>query len=303
VESVPEHLVSDPNVQLIWIEPRCTFREAATQGDDLSGFCEQCGGALSDGAKFCAACGAQVQVKASTASSDVTANGESSESSEATAAQAPYWPPPSQPKPEASSDTTAAAQPVWPPQPAGAPQPAQPAGASKNWFRRHKVLTAILGLLVLIVIIAAAAGGSSNKNATNGNNSAAPNNPTTVASTPTAAPASKPVTPKPSLTGPQQQAVEAAQNYLSIGSGFSRSGLIKQLSSSYGSGFPNAVAVFAVNHLDPDWNQQAVIAAKDYKQTGGGFSCSGMIQQLSSSYGSGFTHAQAVYGARQAGVC
>jgi hypothetical protein len=105
------------------------------------------------------------------------------------------------------------------------------------------------------------------------------------------------------MTGPQEQAVEAAQNYLSMGEGFSRNGLIQQLSSKYGSGFPKAVAAFAVNYLHVNWYQQAVQSARSYKATGGGFSCSGMIQQLESSAGSSFTHAQAVYGARKAGVC
>lgn len=37
----------------------------------------------------------------------------------------------------------------------------------------------------------------------------------------------------------------------------------------------------AVNHVQVDWNQQAVLAAKGYMQMGG-FSCSGMVQQLDS---------------------
>jgi Host cell surface-exposed lipoprotein len=99
-----------------------------------------------------------------------------------------------------------------------------------------------------------------------------------------------------------QQAVESAQNYLSIGGGFSRAGLIKQLSSSYGEGFPRAVAIFAVDHLQVNCDQQAVKSAKNYLSTGGGFSRAELIQQLSSSYGEGFTHAQAVYAANQVGL-
>jgi hypothetical protein len=198
--------------------------------------------------------------------------------------------------------TTAPTPPAAQQRSATAAQPPQP--KQKNWFRRHPILTIILGLIVIGAISSAAASkGQSPRSSANTSNPAATSRPITTPASTAPTLASKPAKPKPTLTGPQQQAVEAAQNYLSMGSGFSRSGLIKQLSSSYGSGFPKAVAVFAVDHLNVAWNQQAVLAAKGYKETGGGFSCSGMIQQLSSSYGSGFTHAQAVYGARKAGVC
>jgi len=88
----------------------------------------------------------------------------------------------------------------------------------------------------------------------------------------------------PSTTGsPQEQnAVQAAQQYLSIGSGFSRSGLIQQLSSSAGSGFPLGIATTAVDSLHVNWNAQAVLAAKAYLKTSA-FSCSGLVQQLDSS--------------------
>jgi hypothetical protein len=104
------------------------------------------------------------------------------------------------------------------------------------------------------------------------------------------------------MTAAQQQAVESARNYLSTGSGFSRAGLIQQLSSSYGEGFPKAVAIFAVDHLHVNWNEQAVKSARNYLSTGSGFSRAGLIQQLSSSYGEGFTHAQAVYAANKVGL-
>ena len=100
----------------------------------------------------------------------------------------------------------------------------------------------------------------------------------------------------------QQQAVESAKNYLSTGSGFSRAGLIQQLSSSYGDNFPKAVAIFAVDHLQVNWNEQAVKSAKNYMSMGSGFSRAGLIQQLSSSYGDNFTVAQAVYAANNVGL-
>jgi hypothetical protein len=215
--------------------------------------------------------------------------------------------------PNCGRPTTAAAAPapaiVQASQPTPQQQPAistQTPSIQKNWFVRHKALTAILTVFVLIIIAAAAAG--------NKKNVSAPSTSTTHRhhhhrhhrhqhSGSTAKQPKPNPKPKPSLTGPQQQAIQSAQNYLSEDQGFSQTGLIHQLSSKYGDGFPTAVATFAVGYLNVNWYEQAVLAAKAYKSTGGGFSCSGMIQQLSSSYGSGFTHAQAVYGADHAGVC
>jgi hypothetical protein len=96
------------------------------------------------------------------------------------------------------------------------------------------------------------------------------------------------------MTVSQQQAVDAAQEYLTEGEGFSYEGLLQQLTSSAGNGFSKSDAQFAIGYLSPDWDQQAVEAAKGYL-TEGGFSQSSMTQQLTSSYGSGFTQAQAEY--------
>jgi hypothetical protein len=103
------------------------------------------------------------------------------------------------------------------------------------------------------------------------------------------------------LSGPQKNAVRSAKNYLSI-SGFSRAGLIDQLSSPYGDGYDVADATAAVNSLSVDWNAQAVRSAKQYLQIMG-FSCRGLIDQLSSDAGDKYTRSQATYGAQQAGAC
>lgn len=105
----------------------------------------------------------------------------------------------------------------------------------------------------------------------------------------------------PSLTSPQKNAIRSAKQYLSF-SGFSREGLIQQLSSSYGDGYDVADATVAVDSLDVDWNEQAVKSAKQYLDMSG-FSCDGLIEQLSSSAGDKYTVSQATYGAQQAGAC
>ena len=107
-------------------------------------------------------------------------------------------------------------------------------------------------------------------------------------------------TPQP-LTGPQKNAVRAAQSYLSI-SAFSRDGLIEQLSSQAGNGFNVNDATKAVDSLNVDWNQEAVKSAKQYLQMMG-FSCNSLVQQLSSRAGAKFTQQQATFGAQRAGAC
>ena len=103
------------------------------------------------------------------------------------------------------------------------------------------------------------------------------------------------------LTGPQKNAIRSAKNYISI-MGFSRDGLIHQLSSDAGDGYSVADATVAVDSLNIDWNEQAVRSAKKYLSIMG-FSCKGLIKQLSSSAGDRYTVSQATYGARQAGAC
>src|SRR4029078_13277441 len=102
------------------------------------------------------------------------------------------------------------------------------------------------------------------------------------------------------MTVSQANAIEAAERYLSMAA-FSRSGLIQQLSSKHGEGFPRADAGYAVDHLAVDWNQQAVRAAKPHLAARV-FSREGLIHQLKARYGDGFTHAEALYGVEGTGL-
>ena len=106
---------------------------------------------------------------------------------------------------------------------------------------------------------------------------------------------------EPSLTGAQRNAVRNAEQYLSM-TGFSRKGLIEQLSSEAGNGYSVEDATAAVDSLTVDWNDNAARSAKQYLDMTG-FSCKGLIEQLSSSAGSDYTVEEATYGARTAGAC
>jgi Host cell surface-exposed lipoprotein len=116
----------------------------------------------------------------------------------------------------------------------------------------------------------------------------------------------KQVTPSPpsspSPTMAQYQARAAAQGYLALNTGFSRQGLINQLTSNYGGQFSVADATWGVDHSGADWDAQAVLAAKGYLNLGTGFSRDGLIQQLTAPIADAFTYDQAVYAANQVGL-
>lgn len=128
-----------------------------------------------------------------------------------------------------------------------------------------------------------------------------PSTPATPAPVTTQSPAASAAPAAPEIPNQVQSAMGKAQSYLSF-KGFSRDGLIRQLSSQAGEGYPKDVATDAVDRLNVDWNQQAVKAAQSYLDFTQ-FSCSGLIQQLSSKAGEGFTKAQATYGAHQTSAC
>lgn len=102
----------------------------------------------------------------------------------------------------------------------------------------------------------------------------------------------------------QQNAYRSAQSYLDF-TAFSRAGLINQLTSEYGEGYPLADAEFAVARLEAeggvDWNAEAAESAKNYLEFTS-FSRAGLIDQLTSQYGEGFTLEQAEYGVSQTGL-
>ena len=86
-------------------------------------------------------------------------------------------------------------------------------------------------------------------------------------------------------------AIEEAKQYLKYMT-FSRQGLIDQLASSHGSGFSEDEAISAVEQLEADglvdWNAEALEAASSFIEQKA-FSRQGLLNQLTSSYGSQFT--------------
>jgi len=159
-----------------------------------------------------------------------------------------------------------------------------------------RLLVVLVVLLFVIVAIASCAGGSSSSSTPSGFSG------TSTPPTSTSAPKPK-KTWVDKLTVEQQQVLQSAVNYLTDGQGFSKAGLIDQLSSSSGEGFPRRDVILVVKHVKPNvWYHQAVESAKSYISDGMGFSHDGLIQQLESSSGEGFTHAQAVYAVKKVGL-
>lgn len=105
--------------------------------------------------------------------------------------------------------------------------------------------------------------------------------------------------PKPVYTLEQENALESARSYLAY-SGFSRLGLIEQLSSEYGEGYPLDVATWAVDNVGADWNAEAVESAESYLEFSS-FSRDGLFEQLTSEYGEQFTPDEANYALSQVG--
>jgi hypothetical protein len=101
-------------------------------------------------------------------------------------------------------------------------------------------------------------------------------------------------TPENTQTTSQRNAIRTAENYLKI-KGFSRTGLIEQLKFEE---FSEADAVYAVDNISIDYNEQAKKSAESYMEIKG-FSRGGLIEQLKFE---GFTQAQAEYGATAVGL-
>ena len=86
-----------------------------------------------------------------------------------------------------------------------------------------------------------------------------------------------------------------------MGHGFSRTGLIDQLSSEFGDRFSVEDATYGVDATHTDWNAQACLSAKSYLKLTG-FSHAGLVEQLSSEFGDKYTPDEAEYGVTCAGL-
>ncbi len=110
----------------------------------------------------------------------------------------------------------------------------------------------------------------------------------------TAAPTTAPPTTESAETAGERNARRKAEDYLAF-TAFSRSGLIEQLEFE---GFMREQAIYGVDAMDVDWNEQAAKKAEDYLSFSA-FSRSGLIEQLEFE---GFTRSEAEYGVSTTGL-
>lgn len=151
----------------------------------------------------------------------------------------------------------------------------------QNWFGQHKVLTAILVVIVLAII-----GGAS------GSNKQQPTRTNSSQSAPLAA-TTQPKTQAPSVPAEYKSALTKATEYANI-MHMSKQGVYDQLVSQYGEKFSPAAAQYAIDNVKADWSANALAKAKDY-QNEQQMSPAAIHDQLTSQYGEKFTQAEADY--------
>lgn len=94
-------------------------------------------------------------------------------------------------------------------------------------------------------------------------------------------------------TNEQKNALKKAETY-SNSMHMSKQRIYQQLTSSYGEGFTNEAAQYAIDNLQADYNVNALEKAKTY-QSSMSMSKQRIYEQLTSSYGEGFTKEEAQY--------
>lgn len=107
-------------------------------------------------------------------------------------------------------------------------------------------------------------------------------------------PINEPEPAKPTATVSQKNAVRKAEMYLKT-MAFSRDGLVQQLEFEK---YPTEDAIYAVDNITVDWNEQAAKKAKQYLDSMP-FSRDDLIRQLEFEK---FTNEQAVYGVSKVGL-
>jgi len=162
------------------------------------------------------------------------------------------------------------------------------------WYQKKRFIFPLIAVILLVVLIAATPRPSVDT---------AKQNAETKTAVQDAGKAltdlSKTIAPKEddktkNMTVSQKNAVAKAKSYLDI-SGFSRDGLVTQLKFEK---FSEADAIYGVDNVGADWNEQAAKKAKSYLDMMA-YSRDGLITQLKFEK---FTQAQAEYGAKQVGL-
>lgn len=156
----------------------------------------------------------------------------------------------------------------------------------RGWFRRHPVLTGVLGLIVLFMVFGSMSGGNQQSNNTTNSS------PLESASNKTN-PAETDESEEPDLPAEYRSALNKATTYANT-MHMSKRGVYDQLVSDYGEKFSPEAAQYAIDNVKADWNANALAKAKTYQDTMS-MSPAAIRDQLVSDYGEKFTEAEADY--------
>lgn len=153
----------------------------------------------------------------------------------------------------------------------------------RNWFVRHKVLSAVL-VFVMLGVIGGLSGNESQPGGSTGNN------PDTVEQ---GSDTNKGNAEEDNIPTEYKSALLQANSYANT-MHMSKQGLYDQLVSEYGGQFTPEAAQYGVDNVETDWNENALIKAKTYQDTMHQ-SPAAIYDQLVSAYGEKFTKAEADY--------
>ena len=152
----------------------------------------------------------------------------------------------------------------------------------RGWFKRHPILTGLLGLIVFIIVISAAGGGSSDTTKVNSDavDTSGQAEQTTESN-------------EPDVPAEHKAALNKATTYAST-MNMSKKGVYDQLVSDFGEKFTPEAAQYAIDNVKADWNANALAKAKTY-QDKMSMSPAAIRDQLISANGEKFTEAEADY--------
>lgn len=153
----------------------------------------------------------------------------------------------------------------------------------KNWFAKHKILTAAIVIIGLFLIGSAASSTQTNQST---DTTSTQNPPETTVAEPQAE-------HKPSVPAEYRSALAQADTYANS-MYMSKQGLYDQLTSEYGGQFTAEAAQYAIDNVETDWNANALAKAETY-QNDMNMSPAAIHDQLVSAYGEKFTAAEADY--------
>lgn len=161
---------------------------------------------------------------------------------------------------------------------------------SRNFFVKHKIISAILILLLLGAVGGALAGGDdSDLSAKNDNQT----NAKTITDQASTSSIDKTASPEDNVPAEYKSALRKATSYANS-MDMSKIGVYDQLTSEYGEQFSQEAAQYGIDNVKTDWKANALAKAKSYADSMN-MSKASIYDQLISEAGEQFTQEEAQY--------